>query len=210
MSWAWYGLEPLDAMADERLTTRAGATSTQVVRSSWSRAHRCRRGLPERAARTGDVAVVHQPGVDGGDVAKRDVEVTDAQDAVHGARPVDGEREVDLRAAALVEHEDVGAEVAQRVERLLEGRLGGDPDDEDHAGTGSLTRSAACRVSTSALTAGAQVGPRGGTLRTPTPGRSRRRTGRGARRRAGPPAPGTRRSRRAAPRDRQGRRPGRR
>ena len=64
----------------------------------------------------GDVPVVHQPGVDGGDVTQRDEAVTDPQDAVHDARRVHGEGEVDLRAAALAEDEDVGAEVTQRVE----------------------------------------------------------------------------------------------
>ena len=73
---------------------------------------------------------------------------------------VDGEREVDLGASALAQDDDVGAQVAERVERLLEWRLGRDAGDEDHAGTGSRADRAAWRASTTALAAGSQVRPR--------------------------------------------------
>ena len=36
MSWAWYGLEPFDAMAEQRLNTRADVISVHATRCAWS------------------------------------------------------------------------------------------------------------------------------------------------------------------------------
>ena len=41
MTWAWYGFDPLDAIADSRLATRqpfiTGAASVNPVSASWTR-----------------------------------------------------------------------------------------------------------------------------------------------------------------------------
>ena len=84
----------------------------------------------------GHLAVVHEPDVDAGHLAQRDVPAADAQHPVDRPGRVDGEGQVDLGAPALAQHDDVGVEVAERVEGLLERWLGRDAGDEDHAGTG--------------------------------------------------------------------------
>ena len=72
MSWAWYGFEPFDAIAEQRLNTRADVISVQATRRAWSSSAWTRSDQRRQHAELGKMPMVHRAEIDAGDLREVD------------------------------------------------------------------------------------------------------------------------------------------